>query len=616
MKKFLSLLLVLLMLLTVLVSCNNTTPSTDTDSQTTDTATDTEKNDENIDEPKDTDTPTPSFNSFNFTSEREYRYYEKAGAGNYLGTDIDKNSIDSKYRIIRTYDEFSRLVEYPTSVPAKVFEDNFILMIRTLGSSSHRIASGGGFYDLSYDSSLKLLSISVHTRDDSEFGTCDEVKYYDYLIIPKNTVYSEPQSVGDIVFYSENIVNNEYSYETFYNVDETKIKLGESYISSDLSKIDEILNNCLTKEIHLIKDSDTEKSVFILICEKACYCSLGYRDFHFDGETAFLTYGSFEHKDTCDSAKLCLTLLSVKMDNASEKITDSTKVKLLCEKRVHKEITDYLISGQSNIKTTTVNVQNDYYISLVSYESKNEKIDFPKEKGRYFKIINSYEELQKYIDASKLTEKSFNSFYVLALNFHEDITYYGEKIIGFRNFVCEDGKFKINMDYYQSNENLVFDDAFSEYNLTYYFIIPKEKIEYVEGIHEIEWIINERDTVSYGFYTHTDSTPLYDAPTSFIADYDTMKNEYFFKYYFNNPTGNKKYLVLYLPYELKGDFVITKREVKDGDIYLTIENYTHKSNDYLKSNDVKYYAIGTNPTGVKEDYTVYITINKIYAPQS
>ncbi len=349
MKRILSLLLVSIMLLALLISCGNEI-STDTSSDTiqntgtNDQTIDTDNKDEIIDDSNDdASVLAPSYNTFDFTGEKEYRYYERVNAGKYLLDDMRQCGIKPNYRIIKTYDDFSRLVENPTSVPKGVFENNFILIIRTIGSSSHRIATGGGFLNLSYDLDLKLLSIDVHSRyNNNNDTTCDEIEYYDYLIIPKNTLYVEPPSTGDIAFHFEEFGNNEYSYSTFDRIDESKISVGESYISDDLSKINEILNNCLTDEKITIHDCGNESRVFILICEKNCYCSIGYKNFHFDGETAFLTYEALEHKGGCENENTRITLLSVKMDNASDLIKNTTKIKLLCEKRVHAEKTDYI----------------------------------------------------------------------------------------------------------------------------------------------------------------------------------------------------------------------------------------------------------------------------------
>ncbi|MBQ4511312.1 MAG: hypothetical protein II984_11355 [Clostridia bacterium] len=341
MKKYLSLFLALVILLLALASCNNeTSKDTINDTIQNTDANDTDNKDEITND--DESALAPSYNTFDFTGEKEYRYYERVNAGKYLLDDMKQWGIKSNYRIIKTYDDFSRLVENPTSVPKEVFENNFILIIRTIGTSSHRIATSGGFLNLSYDLDLKLLSIDVHSKYNDNDSTCDEIEYYDYLIVPKNTLYGEVPSIGDIAFHFEEFGNYEYSYYTFDRIDESKISLGESYISADLSKINELLNNCLTDEKTVIHDCGNESRVFILICEKNCYCSVGYKNFHFDGETAFLTYEALEHKDGCDNENTRITLLSIKMENASDLIKNTTKIKILCEKRVHAEKTDYI----------------------------------------------------------------------------------------------------------------------------------------------------------------------------------------------------------------------------------------------------------------------------------
>ena len=59
---------------------------------------------------------------------------------------------------------------------------------------------------------------------------------------------------------------------------------------------------------------------------KELYRSVGYKNFHFDGETAFLTYEALEHKGGCDNENTRITLLSIKMENASDLIKNTTKI--------------------------------------------------------------------------------------------------------------------------------------------------------------------------------------------------------------------------------------------------------------------------------------------------
>ena len=70
--------------------------------------------------------------------------------------------------------------------------------------------------------------------------------------------------------------------------------------------------------------------------------------------------------------------------------------------------------------------------------------------------------------------------------------------------------------------------------------------------------------------------------------------------------------MLYLPNEPKYDFIITEKEIKNGNLYLTVEQYSQYTNDYLSINDVKFYDLYIQDTSeLAENFDVYILVKTV-----
>ncbi|MBO4982496.1 MAG: hypothetical protein J6D23_00415 [Clostridia bacterium] len=74
----------------------------------------------------------------------------------------------------------------------------------------------------------------------------------------------------------------------------------------------------------------------------------------------------------------------------------------------------------------------------------------------------------------------------------------------------------------------------------------------------------------------------------------------------------EKALLLYLPGELKGDFLLKDAKIEDGSLHLSIDNYLNCNNEILSEGDVRFYQLlDMDVSSLSENYRVYITINTV-----
>ena len=67
-----------------------------------------------------------------------------------------------------------------------------------------------------------------------------------------------------------------------------------------------------------------------------------------------------------------------------------------------------------------------------------------------------------------------------------------------------------------------------------------------------------------------------------------------------------------MPEEPKYDFIITEKTIKNGNLYLTVEEYMQYTNEYLNENDVKFYDLYIQDTsGLVDGFNIYVLIKTI-----
>ena len=117
---------------------------------------------------------------------------------------------------------------------------------------------------------------------------------------------------------------------------------------------------------------------------------------------------------------------------------------------------------------------------------------------------------------------------------------------------------------------------------------------------------------SHYYITYNASATLPEDPTSWVIEKGSeLEKSYGFEYYNKYSEMNFK-VILYLPNEPKCDFIITEKEIKNGNLYLTIEEYTQYTNEYLNQNDVKFYDLYIQDTSeLVDNFDVYLLIKTI-----
>lgn len=194
MKRILSLILVLLLATGILTSCsveeNDATTDTKTATQTsTETDTSAESDASNGQKTKITvNTLLPS-------ARESYNVYEKYFLGEYLGSEIPNSkepcAQGSYYKLIKSYEELSSLVEHPENVPKGFFEENYILAI---GINETATSTAWLAYDnLRYEPHAGVLKIDRYVEYNPYLFTIDAfVTTNIYIGISQNSFYLRP----------------------------------------------------------------------------------------------------------------------------------------------------------------------------------------------------------------------------------------------------------------------------------------------------------------------------------------------------------------------------------------------------------------------------------------
>ena len=258
--------------------------------------------------------------------------------------------------------------------------------------------------------------------------------------------------------------------------------------------------------------------------------------------------------------------------------------------------------------------ENNYYPEIINYTETDTPIEFPNE-GGYFKIISTYEELLTYISVQHFDASVFKNNYVVCVKtnfFNKNF-----KIIGYYDFNYSDGKYRISYDCYKSL--ITLKESIDEPKLSHinYLVIPKAQIEFLEETQELETSQNEIKRETYCYVNNIKkSYTLPKNPTSWVVNTDSelqRKLGLNFDYIYN--LENPYRVILYLPNEPECDFLITKKEIKNGDLYLTVEKYAQHTNEYLENNDVLFYDLYIEDTSLlSENYNVFISIENVFAP--
>ena len=269
-----------------------------------------------------------------------------------------------------------------------------------------------------------------------------------------------------------------------------------------------------------------------------------------------------------------------------------------------------------------------------NYENLGIPIEIPKDGKNYFKFIQTYEELTTYISSPNIDATVFETNYIVCIKENFYLSSGWErwfKHLGYSDFKLKDDKYEITTNFYFSVDAEAHLDIVAYVTTVDYLIIPKAEIDFVEGVHEI--IINDNQingdngfwtdeilggnpnpmppsTNTHNYLTYNENTVLPNNPASWVVKKGSelekqlgLENDSHSKFDYR--------VILYLPNEPKYDFIITEKEIRNGNLYLTIEEYLQYTNEYLKENDVKFYDLYIQDTSeLADNFDVYITVKK------
>ena len=487
MKKHLSLFLVLLMLLTVLVSCNNEIPSTDTSSQTTDTAIDTQNpTDTSTDTTIDTGNPDISDNYYNEINRYNVTVSGMDTKGDYY-TKLNYHYVSAPFpndfcEYVRIFDSLDELSKYAdTNATKSLFDDNYVVAVKssyTIEGDHYDISLGyydfkaqGGYYYISRDYSL---SASSHMQ--REYA--EEIRTTDYIVVPKAEIEYFEGTRSIIVNHTQ--INKK---DFFYATTENK----RLFLNRPTAFI---VNREIANKIGLKVSAYEEMSYYnnevliVYIPEPKCDLSIidwevQNGDFYFSCEMYTYSEDVIIPKEDTDAI---FYEFYINTESLSEDFQVYANINYVYLPNLPKPETKYA----SNIEIDYVDFDHALYSEIRSLESTDEeKYFFPEEIGSYFMLINSYEQMLQYFNTNEVTEETFENNYIMVLHRHYYDTYYGEREVAFRNFKYENGEYSITLDWFLEPGDRAYPEYVQEYFNYNYLIIPKNKINYIEGIQNI-----------------------------------------------------------------------------------------------------------------------------------
>ena len=287
------------------------------------------------------------------------------------------------------------------------------------------------------------------------------------------------------------------------------------------------------------------------------------------------------------------------------------------------------ITGNDNSDTSSSErLEGDYEKPI------NAPTELPNDGKNYFKFIETYDELTTYFSLPDVDASVLENNHIICI---KEVFYLSSgweswfKHLGYSDFKFIDNEYEISRSYYFSVENggehLDILDSVITVN---YLIIPKTEIDFVEGVHEI--VVNKHQvnkdnglwtdeflggnpnpmppsTDTHSFLTHDKKVVLPNEARAWVIEKESELE----KQIGLEPNGYSEFrVILYLPNEPKNDFTITEKEIKNGNLYLTVEQYSQYTNDYLSINDVKFYDLYIQDTSeLAENFDVYILVKTV-----
>lgn len=276
--------------------------------------------------------------------------------------------------------------------------------------------------------------------------------------------------------------------------------------------------------------------------------------------------------------------------------------------------------NQSNVVISTEIKPHNYYSTIAD---ENIDIPFPNEYGSYLKMISSKDEFSLY-SSYEIDENIFNENYIMAINIHNEWIDDALKDVGFYNLKEINKEFCIEVDYYDSNDYYSSLEIPIEFNITRLLVVNKSEIDYFSEIQNITVNATKLKNEKIDLIGVTEETPIENYAYAYVIEDTEQNNEVMDKLHLNHHNWND-YLLLYMPDLNQYDFILKEKQIVEGDLYLTIEQYFHKDNAKFNEQGTGFYHIYEYPRDgseskidfddLKENFNIYITVCIVNVPQ-
>lgn len=599
------------MLVSMIISCNQTNTDTTTDinsdSQVVDTSdtTDTQKpTDTNNDPPPIIDANGVEYHMVktNLVDTQGY-YYKKVNY--YAVSDPNNSSIDDYESYIRIFNSLDELSKYAkTTLTSDIFNTNYVVCIQSVfETASCEDENLIGYYNLKYENREYSITknYSLSTRNNHLVEQIGRFNFQtDYIIVPKGEIqYVEGTHKLEI----EKVQINK---ETFFYATPTQD------ISHKGETTSFIVNRELAEKIGLKVSayeemSDYNQEILILYMPFQHMSNLAITECEIKDGNLYLTIEKYDEQP--EGVALPITpddeiFYEIYCDTS--KLSENYQV-FLNYYEVHLPNTPKPENTyQATVEIDYVDFDHALYSEIRSLESTDEeKYFFPEEIGSYFMLINSYEQMLQYFNTNEVTEETFENNYIMVLHRHYESTYYGEREVAFRNLKYENGEYSITLDWFLELGDRAYPEYIQEYFNYNYLVIPKNKIDYIEGIQNITVSYNEIKQSRISLINSKNDYPVPEQNSAFVVNKDSLElYEYgLSKFYFSKADS----VLLYLDNVPENEFIVTEVRIVGGNLYLTLHTYNHIDKDYFTSN-VNFYNINVDTTQLNERFTVYISI--------
>lgn len=245
--------------------------------------------------------------------------------------------------------------------------------------------------------------------------------------------------------------------------------------------------------------------------------------------------------------------------------------------------------------------------------------DFPQfTNGKsYYKIISSYSEMTELINGCELDEDFFEENYLVVIKIYKNAQWYGERVAGYYDFQTINEKGSLKVDYYESRTNELFSDSVLPISYIDYIAIPRNEIEYKEGVNALQiTFAKEKQLVYDDMYQYADAAEEHGYNVWVFREEDSqLANELKNKYGIGNTITSQTSLLLQLS-NVEGDFIFTGIEIADGNLYIYVKNYKSNYNSYFDTKDIDFFQFflphnSVDVTELSYDFNTYITIEVI-----